>query len=165
MVTVDEALYDLAVRVGQALKTRGLQLVTAESCTGGWIAEAITMVPGSSEWYERGFITYTNTAKMQMLGVLGTTLATHGAVSEQTVKEMVAGALEHSPGNVAVSVSGVAGPGGGTPQKPVGIVCFAWALRDGPLVAATHHFDGDREQVRRQAVVRALEGVLSLVPG
>jgi len=162
---MDETLYDLAVRVGQVLKAHRLQLVTAESCTGGWVGEAITMVPGSSEWYERGFITYTNTAKMDMLGVLATTLAAHGAVSEQTVKEMVAGALEHSPGDVAVSVSGVAGPGGGTPQKPVGTVCFGWALRDGSLATATHHFNGDREQVRREAVKRALEGVLSLVPG
>ena len=160
---MDEVLYDLAARVGKALKARGLQLVTAESCTGGWIGEAITMVPGSSEWYERGFITYTNTAKMQMLGVLANTLATHGAVSEQTVKEMVAGAIEHSPGSVAVSVSGVAGPGGGTLHKPVGTVCFGWALRDGTVIVATHHFHGDREQVRRQAVVRALEGVLGVV--
>ena len=162
---MDEALYDLAARVGQALKARGLQVVTAESCTGGWIGEAITMVPGSSEWYERGFITYTNTAKMEMLGVLATTLAAYGAVSEQTVKEMAAGALDRSPGDVAVSISGVAGPGGGTPLKPVGTVCFGWALRDGPLAIATLHFEGDREQVRRQAVVRALEGVLRLVPG
>jgi nicotinamide-nucleotide amidase len=162
---MDEALYDLAVRVGQALKLRGFQLVTAESCTGGWVGEAITMVPGSSEWYERGFITYTNTAKMDMLGVLAATLAAHGAVSEQTVKEMAAGALENSPGDVAVSVSGVAGPGGGTPQKPVGTVCFGWALRDGSLTTATHHFGGDREQVRREAVKHALEGILSLVPG
>jgi len=159
---MDETLYDLAARVGQVLKAHRLQLVTAESCTGGWIGEAITMVPGSSEWYERGFITYTNTAKMDMLGVLATTLATHGAVSEQTVKEMVAGALEHSPGDVAVSVSGVAGPGGGTPQKPVGTVVFARATRYAEEREAESKIfaTGDRSEVRRQATLCALELLL-----
>ena len=137
-------------------------LVTAESCTGGWVSEAVTMVPGSSEWFERGFVTYTNTAKQEMLGVKADTVAAHGAVSEQTVLEMAAGALAHSRGQIALSVSGVAGPTGGTPAKPVGMVCFAWALRGSEPIAVTRYFDGDREAVRRQAVIEALEGVLRM---
>ena len=160
---MDQALYDLAVKVGHALKARGLMLVTAESCTGGWVGEVVTMVSGSSEWYERGFITYTNTAKVEMLGVRVATLEACGAVSEETVKEMVAGALARSHGQVAVAVSGVAGPTGGTPQKPVGMVCFAWGMRDGASVATTQYLPGDREAVRRQAVIVALEEVLNLI--
>ncbi len=122
---MDRELFDLAARAGQALKARGWMLVTAESCTGGWVSECVTMVPGSSEWFERGFVTYTNVAKREMLGVRSQTLDTHGAVSEQTVREMVVGALAGSHGQIAVAVSGVAGPAGGTAQKPVGMVCFA----------------------------------------
>ncbi len=160
---MDKNLYQLAQEVGAALKTRALMLVTAESCTGGWIGEAVTMVPGSSDWYERGFITYTYVSKREMLGVKVETLEKFGAVSEQTVKEMVAGALAASHAQVAVAVSGTAGPAGGTPEKPVGTVCLAWALRNREPVAETRHFAGDREAVRRQAVERALEGVLQLV--
>jgi nicotinamide-nucleotide amidase len=160
---MDQALYDLAVKVGQALKARGLMLVTAESCTGGWVGEAVTMVSGSSEWYERGFITYTNIAKMEMLDVRAATLEACGAVSEETVKEMVAGALAHSHGQVALAVSGVAGPTGGSPQKPVGMVCFAWRVRGAAPVATTQHFPGDRDAVRRQAVRVALEGAVRLI--
>ena len=156
-------LYDLAVQVGAALKARNMMLATAESCTGGWIGEAVTMVSGSSEWYERGFITYTNIAKMEMLGVRAATLEAHGAVSEETAREMVAGALAHSHAQVAVAVSGVAGPTGGTSQKPVGMVCLAWGMRDAAPVAVTHRFPGDREAVRRQAVIKALEGVENLI--
>jgi nicotinamide-nucleotide amidase len=159
----DSGLYALAEQVGGALKSRALMLVTAESCTGGWVGEAVTMVPGSSDWYERGFITYTYISKREMLGVKVETLEQHGAVSEQTVKEMVTGALAASHAQVAVAVSGTAGPAGGTPEKPVGTVCLAWALRNGEPVAETRHFAGDREAVRRQSVVRALEGVLELL--
>ncbi|MBI4192238.1 MAG: nicotinamide-nucleotide amidohydrolase family protein [Betaproteobacteria bacterium] len=160
---MDKRLYQLAQQVGEALKSRALILVTAESCTGGWIGEAVTMVAGSSYWFERGFITYTNIAKREMLGVKTDTLERLGAVSEQTVKEMVAGALVASHAQVAVAVSGVAGPGGGTPEKPVGTVCLAWALKNGEPTAETRHFAGDREAVRRQAVERALAGVLELI--
>ncbi len=162
---MDQELFDLAARVGQALKARGWMLVTAESCTGGWVSECITMVPGSSEWFERGFVTYTNVAKQEMLGVQARTLETHGAVSEQTVREMVAGALARSHGHVAVAVSGVAGPTGGTAQKPVGMVCFGWGTRGAEPIASTHLLGGDREAVRRQSVIVVLEGVLELLEG
>jgi nicotinamide-nucleotide amidase len=154
-------LFDLAAQVGQALKAKGWMLVTAESCTGGWVGEAVTMVSGSSEWFERGFITYTNVAKQEMLGVKAATLEAYGAVSEQTVREMVAGALANSHGHVAVAVSGVAGPTGGTPAKPVGTVCLAWGIRGVEPTAVTRHYAGDREAVRRQSVVEVLEGVLT----
>ena len=159
----DQALYELAQRTGEALKSRALMLVTAESCTGGWVGEAVTMVPGSSEWYERGFITYTYISKREMLGVREETLEQHGAVSEQTVKEMAAGALAHSHAQIAVAVSGTAGPAGGTAEKPVGTVCFAWALKNREPVAETRHFGGDRETVRRRSVELALHGVLKIL--
>jgi nicotinamide-nucleotide amidase len=162
---LDSQLYRLAVEAGRALKAKGWMLVTAESCTAGWVAEAVTMVPGSSEWFERGFITYTDLAKQQMLGVQTATVESHGAVSEPTVREMAAGALAHSPADVAVAVSGVAGPSGGTPAKPVGMVCLAWGLRGREPICVTRHFPGDREAVRRAAVVAALEGLIeALVP-
>ncbi len=160
---MDKRMYQLAQQVGVALKTRALMLATAESCTGGWIGAAITAVPGSSDWYERGFITYAYVAKREMLGVKANTLEKFGAVSEQTVREMAAGALAASYAQVAVAVSGTAGPAGGTPEKPVGTVCLAWALRNGEPVAETRHFAGDREAVRRQTVERALDGVLELL--
>lgn len=160
----DSPLYDLAQRVGAALKTRGLMIATAESCTGGWVAEAITAVPGSSAWFERGFVTYTYISKREMLGVESETLGTHGAVSEPTVREMVVGALARSHAQVAVAVSGTAGPSGGTPQKPVGTVCFAWGMTGKPAESETLRFDGDREAIRRQAVAHALEGVLRRLP-
>lgn len=160
---MDRELFDLASRTGLALKARSWMLVTAESCTGGWVSECVTMVPGSSEWFERGFVTYTNVAKREMLGVRSQTLDTYGAVSEQTVQEMVVGALASSHGHVAVAVSGVAGPAGGTPQKPVGMVCFAWGTRASEPIVATRRLGGDREAVRRQSVIVALEGVLEAV--
>jgi nicotinamide-nucleotide amidase len=156
-------LYALAERVGKALKSRGLMLATAESCTGGWIAQAVTMVPGSSGWFERGFVTYTYISKREMLGVKGKTLAAHGAVAEEVVREMAAGALARSHAQVAVAVSGVAGPGGGTPDKPVGTVCFAWASRKQAPRALTLHFSGDRDAVRRKSVEKALRGVLRTI--
>ena len=159
----DIQLYELAERVGKALKAKGMMMASAESCTGGWIAQAVTAVPGSSEWFERGFVTYTYISKREMLGVKSETLDAHGAVSEQTVHEMTAGALARSHAQVAVSVSGTAGPSGGTPQKPIGTVCIGWGAKDGVVQSATKHFDGDREAVRRQAVVFALERVLEVV--
>ena len=157
----DAQLHALAEKVGMALKARGLMMTTAESCTGGWIAQAITAVPGSSEWFERGFVVYTYISKREMLGVKPETLEAHGAVSEQTVREMAQGAIARSHAQVSVAVSGTAGPSGGTPQKPVGTVCIAWAGPDAKVVAETRHYAGDREAVRRQAVARALEGVLA----
>jgi len=160
---MDTELSALAERVGEALKRSGLMLATAESCTGGWVSKALTDIPGSSEWFERGFVTYTNTAKQEMLGVRATTLDAHGAVSERVVGEMARGALDHSRAQVALAISGVAGPGGGSLDKPVGMVCLAWAARDRPARTQTRQFLGNREQVRRQAVIAALEGVLDLV--
>src|SRR5215211_2774009 len=144
---MDKALYELAEETGRTLSAHGLMLVTAESCTGGWIAEAVTAVPGSSGWFERGFVTYTYISKREMLGVRGETLEQHGAVSEAVVLEMVTGALKTSRAQVGVAVSGVAGPSGGTPEKPVGTVCFAWGMKDRAPRAETRHFPGDREAV------------------
>lgn len=149
----------LARRIGEALKARGLKLATAESCTGGWVAMTLTAIPGSSDWFERGYVTYSNAAKQEDLGVAEATLRRHGAVSEQTAREMAAGALKRAGVQVALAVTGVAGPTGGTAEKPVGLVCFAWA-HGSKMVSETRRFDGDRESVRRQSVVRVLQGVL-----
>ena len=162
---MDKELYDLAERVGLALKGAGLVLATAESCTGGWVGQAVTMVPGSSDWYDRGFIVYTNGAKRELLGVMPETLQSFGAVSEPTVREMAQGTLDHSRAQVAVAVSGIAGPGGGSADKPVGTVCLAWAWANGTIWSETRHFAGDRDAVRRQAVIRALEGLLEFLGG
>ena len=158
----DAQLYGLAEQVGKELAARGLMLATAESCTGGWVSEAVTMVPGSSDWFERGFVTYTYISKREMLGVSRETLGQHGAVSEPTVREMAAGALARSHAQVAVAVSGTAGPSGGTPDKPVGTVCFAWATPT-TTGAARRVFAGGREAVRRQSVAFAIERLLDLV--
>jgi nicotinamide-nucleotide amidase len=155
--------FRLAEKVGAALKRRGLMLTTAESCTGGWVSEAVTMVPGSSDWFERGFVTYTYISKREMLGVKEATLEKHGAVAEEVVREMAEGAIARSHAQVAVAVSGVAGPSGGTPEKPVGTVCFAWGMKDGGSASETKRFTGDREAVRRQSVGHALAGVLALL--
>ena len=160
---MDDALYRLAARLGRALKRQGLMIATAESCTGGWIGQAITMVPGSSDWFERGFITYTYISKREMLGVSGQTLARHGAVSGQVVREMALGAITRSHAQVAVAISGVAGPSGGTPEKPVGTVCLAFAVKRGPVVVETKRFRGDRDEVRRRSVAHALRGVLKII--
>jgi len=155
-----DTLTTLATLVGARLKQRGLVLATAESCTGGWVAQAVTAISGSSEWFDRGFVTYSNEAKQEMLGVRAETLAAFGAVSEQTVREMAAGALAHSRAQVALAITGIAGPGGGTKEKPVGTVCFAWARKDAGPESLTHHFSGEREEIRRQSVITALQGVL-----
>ncbi len=158
-----DPLDTLATLAGHRLKARGLKLVTAESCTGGWVAQAVTAIAGSSDWFERGFVTYSNEAKQEMLGVRAETLARAGAVSEETALEMARGALRASRGQVAVSITGVAGPTGGTAAKPVGMVCFGWALAGGTAGAATKHFPGDRAEVRRQSVLFALQGVLDRI--
>lgn len=155
-----ETLTILATIVGARLKARGLRLATAESCTGGWVAGAVTAIAGSSEWFDRGFVTYSNDAKMEMLGVSAATLEAFGAVSEQTAGEMAAGALAHSHAQLALSITGVAGPGGGSAEKPVGMVCFGWAGEGGAPLVITRNFSGDRESVRRQSVICALQGVL-----
>jgi len=151
----------LARRVGARLKRRGLMLATAESCTGGWIAQAITAIPGSSDWFDRGFVTYSNEAKRELLGVRARTLSRHGAVSVNTAREMAAGALRRSRAQLAIAVTGIAGPAGGTPEKPVGMVCFAWARKNGTTRSAVRRFGGSRDSVRRQSVAAALRGLLA----
>jgi len=159
----DEELHQLAAELGEKLRARGWMLATAESCTGGWVGQLLTSLPGSSQWYERGFITYANAAKVEMLGVPEETLATHGAVSEQTAAAMAAGALKHSHAQATLAISGIAGPGGGTPQKPVGLVCYGWALEDGTVMSSTCRLDGDREEIRSRAVAAALRGLIDLI--
>ena len=153
----------LAEKLGARLKARGALLVTAESCTGGWAAQAVTAIAGSSDWFERGWVTYSNAAKQDELGVRPETLARFGAVSEETVREMARGALEHSRGTIALAITGVAGPTGGSAAKPVGTVCFAWVGKDLSASAETRHFDGDREAVRRQSVEYAFERMVELL--
>jgi nicotinamide-nucleotide amidase len=157
---ITEVPSPLAVEIGNALKARGRVLATAESCTGGLIAGAVTGVAGSSTWFDRGFVTYSNDAKTEMLGVCPETLTAHGAVSEATAAEMAVGALTHSRADVAVAVTGIAGPDGGSPGKPVGTVCLAWARRDGAVEAVTRRFAGDRAAVRAATVDVALQGIL-----
>ena len=153
---------ELAKTLGARLRRASEILATAESCTGGWAAQVVTSVAGSSAWFERGFVTYSNAAKQELLGVRAETLRAHGAVSEETAREMAAGALKHGRGQVALAITGVAGPTGGSPGKPVGTVCFAWA-QGSKISSETRRFDGDRESVRRQSVVRALQGALELL--
>jgi len=155
-----DPLESLAKRVGARLKERGLKLATAESCTGGWIAQAVTAIAGSSDWFERGFVTYSNLAKRELLGVRARTLSRHGAVSEATAREMATGALARSRSQVAIAVTGVAGPSGGTRRKPVGTVCFAWSRKRRPPESVVRRFSGSREGIRRQSVAFALRGLL-----
>jgi nicotinamide-nucleotide amidase len=155
---------ELAKTLGARLRHASEILATAESCTGGWAAQVVTSVAGSSAWFERGFVTYSNEAKQELLGVRAETLRAHGAVSEETAREMARGALERSRATVSVSITGVAGPAGGTPEKPVGTVCFAWA-RAGEVRSETRRFGGDRESIRRQSVILALEGVMRALDG
>ncbi len=160
---MDAELQQLSEQVGAALEQQKLMLATAESCTGGWIAQVVTAIGGSSSWFERGFVTYSNAAKQDCLGVRTETLQSHGAVAEATAREMVQGALAHSRADLALAVTGIAGPTGGSPGKPVGTVCFAWCRRGKEPVSDTRRFSGDREAVRRQAVLHALLGVLQLL--
>lgn len=156
-------VYTLSQQVGTALKACHWTLTTAESCTGGWIAKAITDVPGSSAWFEQGFVTYSDAAKRNLLGVQTVTLQAHGAVSEATVREMAQGALMGSSAHLAVAVSGIAGPEGGSVSKPVGTVWLAWMARDQLPSCCCYRFAGDRDKVRLQTVVKALEGVLTIL--
>lgn len=153
----------LAAQVGELIKSHGMMLTIAESCTGGGIAHAITEVAGSSAWFERGFVTYSNLSKQQMLGVREATIKQHGAVSEMTVREMAEGALQHSSAQLALAVSGIAGPSGGTADKPVGTVWFAWGLKHGETRAQRFQLDGNRAEVRAQAVRIALQGIADLL--
>lgn len=155
-----QSLEDLAGKVGRLLLGRGQRLATAESCTGGWVGQCLTAVAGSSRWFDRGFITYSNDAKREILGVGADTLAAHGAVSEATAAAMALGVLQRSNADWALAITGVAGPGGGSPDRPVGTVCFAWAGRAGCLDTDTCHFHGCRQTVRAQSVAHALHGVL-----
>ena len=159
----DEELLQLAHIVGQKLHAKGWMLASAESCTGGWVAQVVTAIPGSSAWFDRGFVTYSNQAKEDMLGVHPATLEAHGAVSEETVKEMANGALTHSQAHISVALSGIAGPGGGSPRKPVGTVCIAWAMVDGSPLSTTCRLAGYREEVRSRAVAAALRGLIELL--
>ncbi|MES9869480.1 MAG: nicotinamide-nucleotide amidase [Sedimenticola sp.] len=160
---MDQELEQLSLKLGERLAAKGLVMVTAESCTGGWVAKALTDIAGSSGCFDRGFITYSNEAKQEMLGVARETLERHGAVSEPTVREMVLGALANSRGDVAVAISGIAGPGGGSDEKPVGTICFAWGMGGEEPLAVTYLFEGDRDAVRRQAVITAMKGVLEII--
>ena len=152
----DSELRQLSERVGLALKARGATITTAESCTGGWIAKVITDIAGSSSWFERGFVTYSNEAKSQMIGVKPETLAAHGAVSEPVVVEMAIGALKAARSDYAISVSGIAGPDGGSDEKPVGTVWFGFASVNGQGITRRECFPGDRDAVRSQATAYAL---------
>lgn len=161
----DLTLQDLAGKVGSALAQQGLMLASAESCTGGWLGQTITSIAGSSVWYERGFITYAVISKREMLGVSGATLEQYGAVSEEIAYEMAEGAIARSHAQVAVSVTGIAGPDGGSAEKPVGMTCFAWIIKDGLARTEIRYFSGSREAIRRQAVAGALQGVIDLLRG
>jgi nicotinamide-nucleotide amidase len=157
---MDNELFELAESLGHYLNDKVSKIVTAESCTGGWIAEAITEVPGSSDWFDRGFVTYSNNAKVQMLGVNPLTLAKHGAVSAETASEMVAGALANSEADWAVAVTGIAGPDGGSEEKPVGTVYIAWKNKNGFSRVEILSLSGNRHQIRKQTVMKAIEGIL-----
>ena len=158
-VPTDTELDRLARTTGERLLAARHRLATAESCTGGWIAKAVTDVAGSSAWFDCGMAAYSYEAKQALLGVRPQTLETHGAVSRETVVEMVSGALVHSGATIAVAVTGIAGPGGGTEDKPVGTVWVAWKRRGGYPRAEVFHFEGDRDAVRRQTVAAALRGL------
>ena len=159
----DGQLAQMAQRVADRLIEGGATLATAESCTGGWIAKLLTDIAGSSAWFEGGGVTYSNALKQQLLGVETSTLERHGAVSRETAVEMVGGALDRFGASVAVAVTGIAGPTGGTADKPVGTVWIGWKLRGHPAQAELFRFDGDREAVRRQAVAAALHGVVRIL--
>jgi nicotinamide-nucleotide amidase len=158
-----DELIQVATALNQRLMSKGEVMVSAESCTGGWIAKAMTDVPGSSGCFDRAFVTYSNQAKQEMLGVSAETLDRSGAVSEMVVQQMVLGALEQSNASVAVAVSGIAGPGGGTEEKPVGTVWLAWGKQGEQVITAKELFQGDREQVRYQTTLAALQGMMKIV--
>jgi nicotinamide-nucleotide amidase len=165
----DATLVVLATELGQEMQRLGALMVTAESCTGGLIARALTETAGSSNWFERGFVTYSNESKIDLLGVRIATLEAHGAVSERVAWEMAAGALKHSPAALSLAVTGIAGPGGAVAGKPVGTVCFGWGLAmpggepETLIVCEQRHFAGDRSGVRRQSAAWSLQQALRLL--
>ena len=156
-------LESLSTELGALLNRKNYFFTTAESCTGGWVGQSLTSVPGSSSWYGCGFITYSNTAKHKILDVSKDTLISHGAVSQEVVEEMVNGALKKSKANLGVAISGIAGPGGGTTERPVGTVCLAWKLNDLPASSVTEVFEGSREEVRFKSVSKALKEAINLL--
>lgn len=156
---MDNELFELAQQLGLLLKSKEKMIATAESCTGGWLAQIITEVSGSSAWFDRGFVTYSNAAKMQMLGIKSETLDKFGAVSAQTAVEMVKGALDHSDADCAIAVTGIAGPEGGTAEKPIGTVFIAWAYKNQEVKVIQKKLTGNRHEIRRQTVKIALGGV------
>jgi len=160
---IQKKFTNLAKQLGAALEAKNLMLVTAESCTGGQVAEIITSVSGSASWFDRGFVTYSNIAKQEMLGVHAETIEKYGAVSVQTAKEMAEGAILHSHGEISLAVTGIAGPTGGSKQKPVGTICFAWAGKNIKTQASKQHFFGDRASIRSQAAQFALENLLNFL--
>ena len=160
----NDVLLSLAAQLGEVLKARNLTLALAESCTGGMVSQYITAIAGSSAWFDRGFITYSNAAKVEMLAVSEQTLATFGAVSEQVATEMAAGALKHSHAQVSASITGVAGPSGGSADKPVGTVCFSWVFTDQSSITKTYYLTGSRAEIRAQAVNIALLGLIEILP-
>jgi nicotinamide-nucleotide amidase len=156
---MDNELFELAQQLGLLLKSKEKKIATAESCTGGWIAQIITEVPGSSAWFDRGFVTYSNAAKIQMLGVSPETLEQFGAVSAQTATEMVNGALARSDADCAIAVTGIAGPEGGSAEKPVGTVFIAWGIKNQDVKVVLKQLIGNRHEIRRQTVKMAITGV------
>ncbi|MBK9244594.1 MAG: nicotinamide-nucleotide amidohydrolase family protein [Burkholderiales bacterium] len=163
MAKAQRRIVEVAEAVGRALLARRMWLATAESCTAGGVAYAVTQIAGSSRWFDRGFVTYSNAAKRQMLGVSAVDLRLHGAVSEPVARAMARGALVASDAHIAVGITGIAGPGGGTAEKPVGLVCFCWALRRAGelrLRTESRRLAGDRAAVRTDAIVIALDGLL-----
>jgi len=159
----EQELKDLAGELGACMKDKGLKLATAESCTGGWIAKIITDIPGSSEWFTGSVVCYSNESKVSLLGVQESTLTDFGAVSGDTVMEMVDGLFDHTNADVAVGISGVAGPDGGTDDKPVGLVWLGWGKRGKSVYAKPFNFAGDREEVRKQSIAQSLNNLLDLL--
>mgnify|MGYP001028424846 FL=1 len=158
-----EKLILISAELGELLKEKNLSLTCVESCTGGWVGQSITSVPGSSEWFDSSFVTYSYTAKTQILGVSSNDLDTFGAVSEEIARQMVSGAINKSGADVGVAISGIAGPAGGTESKPVGTVCFAWKVALHPLITSTEYFSGNRDEVRFSSVERALLGTIDIL--
>lgn len=160
---LDREIAQVVERLAPALREKGWMLCTAESCTGGWMSKACTDIPGSSDWFYGGYVCYSYPAKEHQLGVIHDDLVQHGAVSEEIASQMALGARRGSAAGITVAATGIAGPGGGMPNKPVGLVCFGWSVIGGRIKTASEIFSGDRDQVRRQTVLYALEGVLDIL--
>ena len=158
-----DQLESQAQRLGERLIEKAWSLVTAESCTGGWIAQTATAISGSSAWFDRGFVTYSNRAKIEVLGVAESSLAQYGAVSAEVAREMAHGALVAARVDIAVAVTGIAGPDGGTAAKPVGTVCFGWCIKSSDPISRVVCFDGDRRSIRAQTVAMAFAGLIELI--